>query len=407
MNLKLWLLLCSSLTVLAGATLSPSLPAMTQVFSHMPNTALWVKFLVAAPGVAVALSAFYFGKLLDIYSKIRILYYCLAAYGVFGSAGYFFDDNLWAIIATRLALGFAVAGIMVAVTTVAMEYLSGEGFNKYIGMQAAFGSFGAVLFLFVSGLLSYIDWRFPFLLHAMGLVLLIISVFVRYPRNASNQTGRQISEESEPGPVQAMPEKPILFLFAFLGFAEMLLLYVIPLNLPFYLDRRFDMNEGVIGVVLSGFFLLMAIVSFNYSAYAKKMTCLNIHLYASLFLCVGFNLLLLVEFILVHILSFCLLALGFGMLRPNLVVWLFSCCGYSVRGKVMGIVTTAFFMGQFASPLFIQLAERIDGEKGMWGAGIFLALLLSVLAYWLHLRLTRSPGDTPKYFLKAKEKLEV
>jgi hypothetical protein len=45
---------------------------------------------------------------------------------------------------------------------------------------------------------------------------------------------------------------------------------------------------------------------------------------------------------------------GFGLLMPNLNVWLSSVTPEAMRGRAFGGLTTCLFLGQFASPFASQ-----------------------------------------------------
>jgi len=48
---KTTLLLVSTLTVMAGATIAPALPAMRQYFSEVANADYWVRLILTAPAL--------------------------------------------------------------------------------------------------------------------------------------------------------------------------------------------------------------------------------------------------------------------------------------------------------------------------------------------------------------------
>jgi len=78
--------------------------------------------------------------------------------------------------------------------------------------------------------------------------------------------------------------------------------------------------------------------------------------------------------------------LGVGLLIPNANLWVISLVPSQVRGKYIGILTTATFMGMFLSPIIIQPVQELVGIKaGFIVLGIVLALL-SVLYYWIKLK---------------------
>ena len=54
---KITLLVVSSLTVMASATIAPALPAMHAAFSDLPNVDLLVRLVLTIPGLFIVLGA--------------------------------------------------------------------------------------------------------------------------------------------------------------------------------------------------------------------------------------------------------------------------------------------------------------------------------------------------------------
>lgn len=69
--------------------------------------------------------------------------------------------------------------------------------------------------------------------------------------------------------------------------------------------------------------------------------------------------------------------LGFGLLMPNLNVWLSSIIADSLRGKALGGLTTFFFLGQFLSPIVSQPITNSLGLDRTYG---FMGVALLVVA---------------------------
>jgi hypothetical protein len=55
--IKITLLLASTLTVMAGATIAPSLPAMQDHFSEIANSQFLVKLILTIPALFIALGS--------------------------------------------------------------------------------------------------------------------------------------------------------------------------------------------------------------------------------------------------------------------------------------------------------------------------------------------------------------
>jgi len=62
------LLFTSSMTVMAGATISPALPQIQQFFQNEPNSEFWVKLMLTLPGLFTAIGAPFAGIIIDRFS---------------------------------------------------------------------------------------------------------------------------------------------------------------------------------------------------------------------------------------------------------------------------------------------------------------------------------------------------
>jgi MFS family permease len=61
--------LTSTLTVMAGATISPALPAMAQYFQAHPQVNLIVGLILTMPGIAVGVTALFAGIFIDRFGR--------------------------------------------------------------------------------------------------------------------------------------------------------------------------------------------------------------------------------------------------------------------------------------------------------------------------------------------------
>ncbi|TAF51820.1 MAG: MFS transporter [Oscillatoriales cyanobacterium] len=179
---KATLLLVSTLTVMAGATIAPSLPAMRQHFSAVPNADYWVRLVLTAPALFI---------------RKGLLGLSVFLYGLAGGSG-FLLDRIGLILLGRMLLGFSVAGIMTTATTLIADYYIGAARAQFLGLQAAFMGFGGMIFLTLGGYLADRNWRQPFLIYLMAwlilpLILLVLPKGDRH-QDAVQQTGAIASE---------------------------------------------------------------------------------------------------------------------------------------------------------------------------------------------------------------------
>jgi MFS family permease len=85
---KLTLLCISTLTVMAGATIAPSLPSMQEFFKAIPNADYVVRLALTLPALFIALGAPIVGILIDRVGRKPILLAALALYGIAGCSGF-------------------------------------------------------------------------------------------------------------------------------------------------------------------------------------------------------------------------------------------------------------------------------------------------------------------------------
>jgi MFS family permease len=84
---KITLLLVSTLTVMSGATIAPSLPAMREYFADVPNADYLVRLALTLPALLIALGAPAVGVIIDRLGRKPLLLIALILYGLAGSSG--------------------------------------------------------------------------------------------------------------------------------------------------------------------------------------------------------------------------------------------------------------------------------------------------------------------------------
>src|ERR687896_1758333 len=101
------LLVASALTVLAGATIAPSLPAMQVRFSEVAHADLLVRLVLTVPALFVVIGAPIAGLMVDRWGRKPLLVVSIPLYGLAESSG-FLLESLSGILVGRALLGLAV-----------------------------------------------------------------------------------------------------------------------------------------------------------------------------------------------------------------------------------------------------------------------------------------------------------
>ena len=95
--------------------------------------------------------------------------------------------------------------------------------------------------------------------------------------------------------------------------------------------------------------------------------------------------------------GYLVMAVGFGLIRPNLIMWLFSLVPPAQRGQAMGWLTSSFFVAQFLSPVLFQPVLQLLGISGMlWVASVLAILVALILGVSGHQQKTKITGKDVK-----------
>jgi MFS family permease len=385
-KIKLTLLLVSSLTVMSGATIAPALPVMLEHFSHIGNAELWVRLVLTVPALFILSVAPLAGIFADRYGRKILLLPAMALYGFAGSSGLYLD-SLGAILAGRALMGVAVAGVMTSVTTLIADYFDGRSRARFMGIQATFMGLGGVVFLTSGGLLAEIQWRLPFSIYLTSFALIPLAYFllVEPPRihtaaetktGASHDVIRANATSSDKG------RGRLLMLIYFTTFFTMVVFYLIPTQLPFYLEKLSGIPPSLSGIAIGTAILFSSMAALLYGRIRRRFGYITI--LGMSFALMGAGYLWLsasgsYPFILTGL---AVSGLGMGLSMPNFTMWLTSEVPASIRGRAVGGLTTALFMGQFVSPLFSQpLIHTFGFGWTFQTAGLILLLLSPVFLF--------------------------
>lgn len=380
------LLLGSAMTVLAGATIAPALPAMSRAFQDIPNADFLVRLLLTVPALFTAIGAPFSGLLLDRWGRKPVLVVAVILYGLAGASGYVLG-SLYGILAGRALLGLAVAGTASGFTTLIADYFSGRKLSKFLGYQAAFMAFGGAVFLLVGGILADIDWRLPFLLYLYAFAILLGVLFAIDEPQVQRAAGEQQSQDD----TAAVPYRSVAPIYA-LAFTGTLLFFVGPIVLPFLLTNLGNISTSQIGLALAVSVLIAGVISLQYQRVRQRLSFQAINTLVFLAIGLGSVIIGLTSEFVGILLGLLITGIGIGLSLPNYNLWLLSVIPAATRGRALGGLTTAVFLGQFLSPIAIEPIASQAGFSAAFVVTGVIALLLGVV--FLAWTILRSAGPT-------------
>ncbi|GAB4539077.1 MAG: MFS transporter [Pleurocapsa sp.] len=345
---------------------------MQEYFAANPNSALLVRLVLTIPALFIAIGGLFAGQLVDKIGRKPMLVSSTLFYGLAGASGLVLN-TLGTILIGRALLGLAVAGIMTGVTTLIADYYQGQTRANFMGLQAAFMGLGGVVFLSVGGAIADLNWRFPFLIYLSAwAILLAIALTLYEPQREANL---QTTESSQK--VQSNLPLAVLAMIYGIALFFMLAFYLIPVQLPFYLKNLSNSSASASGLAIAASTLASSIASLRYGLVKKHLGYVSIVVIAFAIAAVGYFIIGIANsynFVLVGLI---VAGLGFGLLMPNLNVWLSSIIPDALRGRALGGLTSFFFLGQFLSPI---VAQPITQAIGLGSTYSFTAIALLVVA---------------------------
>jgi MFS family permease len=192
------------------------------------------------------------------------------------------------------------------------------------------------------------------------------------------------------------PIRFILFVYSVVMGIQ-IILFLLPMQLPFYLLHVMGASASRSGLAISVTSVAYALASMQYGRVASRLDHVEVLIVAFALVGVGYLLIWSAGGWAIMVLGLLLAGIGQGLLSPNLSVWLADETPPPLRGRVLGGLTTALFLGVFLSPIVGQPMSAAVGFRGLClSAG---ALLLAVVPlFWVTRNQLRSlasciPGE--------------
>lgn len=377
----------AAMTIMANATIASSLPGLRAHFQDVPGIETLAGLIVTLPSIAVVLAAGPVGWMADRFDRQKILIASALLYAIGGTAGLWAED-LTVILVGRLLLGLGVAGTMTLAMTWAADLWQGEARARYLGRQGAAISAGGILFMLAGGALAMLSWRGAFAIYAVVLpvaafALVLLAPHARRIRAARAATG---PVRAEAGADAAFPWSAYAVV-APLAFLFMTAFYLTPTRLPFLLEDLGVTNTLAVGAIMATLTLVMLPVSLNYGRIRRYVSAEAIFAWSFALMAVA---------LMFHatatdwhgvLIGSVVGGLAMGPSMANYTTWFMARVPPAQRGRASGLLTTAFFLGQFASPLVSAPLVQAFGLQGAFAAlALGLALVAVVIAVAMFVR---------------------
>ncbi len=372
-------LLLASLTIMSNATIAPSLPGLRAHFADVEGIDTLAGLLLALPSLAIVLTAGVIGLLADRISRQALLVGAAVAVAIGGASG-LVAETLPQMLAGRVVLGLGVAGTMTLALAWGGDLWQGPARARFMGLQGATMSAGGVVVMLLGGGLAALHWRGSFAAYLVVIPVAIFAYVALAPYAAARKAAPAVA-----GDAGARFPWRAFALVGPLAFVFMATFYVMPTRLPFLLTGMGIGNAALIGAVMALMTLVSIPGALMYGRIRRYLSAVAV--FALSFGVMGAGLLLvgLAETLPGVMAGIALTGLGMGPSMPNYTTYFMGFTPPALRGRASGLLTTAFFAGQFASPLATAPLVAAFGLKGafeaMGGILVLFALVLALAAF--------------------------
>ena len=333
------------MTVMAGATIAPSLPEMTAAFPDNPAAETLVKLVLTIPGLFIALTSPVSGWIIDRFGRIKLLLSALLLYAIAGTSGLYLD-TLFEIIIGRIFLGVAVGGILTTSITLIGDYFEGGERQKFLGIQASIMSLSGTVFISAGGALADMGWRYPFASYGMAaLALPLVLIYLIEPPKTEPVLSEEATQEKIP---------KLSWTIYFLSFLGMTVFYMVPVQVPFLIKNISNVGNAEAGYALATSMLFAAACALNYPRIKRRLTHYQIYGVSFLLMGLGYALVYFANSYAGVYPGLIISGMGAGLVMPNSNLCLVTIAPTLLRGRILGLLSSFIFLGQFASPLLLQ-----------------------------------------------------
>lgn len=335
---KITLLFLSMTTMMSNVAVVTTIPHLKNIFNTEPNIELLSRLMLTLPSLSIALLAPFLGHLVYKIGKKNSALTALILFSVFGSAGLYLN-SIDSILISRALLGTAVATLMIVSTSLIGDYFKNEHRHRFMGLQGAFIAIGGVFFVVGGGVLSDINWRYPFAIYFIGLILLPFVLLFLKEKNINEETN-----------LDQQLQTKVYFIYI-LAFIFMAIFFILPTQIPFLMMNVFNASGTLTGAIISVAFIANALGGITFAKVKNIYTFRTIYMLGLLIVSFGFILISLIDRIYLFFFSAMLLGFGAGIMMTNVNAWMLHLVSAKKRVKSSGYLTSSFFLGQFFSPI--------------------------------------------------------
>jgi ACDE family multidrug resistance protein len=339
------LLAASTLTVMAGAILSPVLELIRRDLA-LSDTAAGL--VLTVHGFSLAIAGPLVGRAIDRWSVRPTLVWGLLLYGISGGAG-LVTNSYTLLLAGRLVFGIGTAAVFAATTVALFELYRGSGRDRVMGWRTSAISLGGLAWPLVGGALGTLSWHAPFTVYLLGVPLALASAAALPATPAESAT----PERPGDGLLALARRRPDLLGFYAMQLISAVLLYAVLVFLPLRMAELAVTNPLQVALCAAALSAAMTAVGFGYARLRARLGDRGLMTLSFSVWLATFAALSIVQHAALVAAGAVLFGVGMGIAVPALTVLVAEAAPARLRGRATSLSASATFLGQAASPLLL------------------------------------------------------
>lgn len=345
------LLAASTLTVMAGAILSPVLELIRRDLALTDTRA---GLVLTVHGFSLAIAAPLVGRAIDRWGSWPTLTWGLLLYGVSGGAGVVTNSYGW-LLASRLVFGVGAAAVFVATTLALFELHDGRERDRVMSWRSSAIGLGGLGWPLVGGLLGSLSWHAPFALYLLGLPLAFACIAMMATQLTTGSVPIEADEATPSGSgLRDLARRcPDLLGFYTMQFISAVLLYAVLILLPMRLAELGVTDPRYVALHAAALSAAMTTVALGYASLRARLgdrVLLRLSLAIWVLALAGLSL---IQHPALLGVAIALFGLGMGIAVPALTVLIAEGAPASLRGTATSLSASVTFLGQATTPLFL------------------------------------------------------
>ena len=366
---KVTLLLLAMMTMMSNVAVVTILPHLSEIYKEVDHIEFLSRMMITLPSLAIAILAPFLGNLVYKHGKRKSAIFGLFFFAFTGTAGLYLE-GIYALLISRFLLGIAIAILMIVSTSLIGDYFKGEERHKFMGLQSAFVSIGGIFFIVGGGMLSDINWRYPFAIYGIGFIILLFAMkyIVEYSYQSNVEDEEEVAHKLYP-----------IYVMAFILMA---VFYILPTQFPYLMINIFNATGEKTGLIIASAFVFNAIGALSFAPLKKHFDFSTIYMIGMGIIAIGFIGISQVQELNYFFITSPIIGLGGGILMTNITVWLLHYAHSTKRVKATAYLTSSLFLGQFFSPIItypiVHYFGIVDFFKVM-GLGLLVVLFIILI----------------------------